>query len=119
MHPLVGEWLDSAGARIRVKGLSMWPLYLDGDVVEMEPADVSAVRVGDVVVMKLDRHLRVHRLVNRGPRGLRTAGDALRLPDPWQDASSFLGRLRPPSGWRFLLDALMIILTPLRTGFLK
>ncbi|MGE4159779.1 MAG: S24/S26 family peptidase [Planctomycetota bacterium] len=119
MHPLVGEWLDAAGGRIRVKGLSMWPLYLDGEIVDMVPADASDVRVGDVVVMKLDTHLRVHRLVNWRPDGLRTAGDALRLPDPWQDPAACVGRLRTPAGWRYALDALLRVLTPLRTGFLK
>lgn len=115
MHPLVGEWLESPGARIRVKGQSMRPLYRDGDVLEIESVTHDTLLVGDVVVMRLERHLRVHRLVGLGPKGLRTAGDALRAPDPWQDPADFLGRVRRPQGWRGGLDALMRLITPLRS----
>ena len=118
MHPLVGEWLESPGALIRLKGHSMWPLYRDGEVVEVEPAALESLHVGDVVVMKLEKHLRVHRLVGQGPRGMRTAGDALRAPDPWQEPSSCVGRVKTPAGWRCALDGMLRVLTPLRTRWL-
>ena len=68
--------------RFRALGQSMAPRIRDGDVLTVEPATLSDLRVGDVALHRTgDRQLVAHRVVGRraedGHPVLRTRGDAV------------------------------------------
>jgi signal peptidase I len=96
---IAAEVLSTGGGlRIRTRGLSMYPLIRHGDLIEVEPADASAVRLGDVILSR-DGHDRIvgHRVVKvRGKghgRTLMTKGDWTFRPDAPVEAGQVLGRI--------------------------
>lgn len=62
---------------VRYRGRSMWPLFQEGDLLEIETASVGELRPGDCLVYRRGGGGRtvVHRLVSVRPE-LRTQGDA-------------------------------------------
>lgn len=110
------EWLDEAvellgrdGRRgtIPVFGQSMRPTLLEGQLlaVEFRP---ERLRRGDVLLLRQESGLVVHRLVGRTRRGLRTRGDATILLDPPQQPGQVKGRIiavRDAFGWRDMRGA--------------
>ena len=86
------------GVRIRTRGLSMYPLIRHGDLIEVEPADASAVRMGDVILSR-DGHDRLvaHRVVKVHGKGhggtLVTKGDWTFRPDALVEPGQVLGRI--------------------------
>jgi hypothetical protein len=71
------------GVRVRVRGASMRPFVLDGDVLLLR---AGAPRVGDVVLLRQGDFGLLHRVVARDRAGrLCIAGDALPGLDGWFD----------------------------------
>jgi hypothetical protein len=61
---------------VRYRGRSMWPLFQEGDLLEIEEASTGELRRGDCLVYrKGSGGIVVHRLVSVRPE-LRTRGDA-------------------------------------------
>ncbi len=76
------------------RGLSMWPCFQEGDLLEVKPVTPESVRVGDCVILRVGdgQHL-AHRVVEVR-NGLRTRGDALaRSDDREAGAPQLLGRV--------------------------
>ena len=96
---IAAEVLSTGGGlRIRTRGLSMYPLIRHGDLIEVEPADASSVRIGDVVLSR-DGHDRMiaHRVVKVHGKGhggtLVTKGDWTFRPDDAIEPGQVLGRI--------------------------
>ena len=76
----------------------MYPLIKHGDLIEIEPADASTVRIGDVVLSR-NGHDRMiaHRVVKVHGRGygrtLVTKGDWTFRPDATIEPGQVLGRI--------------------------
>ena len=73
--------------RFRARGVSMQPFIRDGDILEVQPPGVAALRRGDVVLChprggRLVAH-RVVRIIREksGSTTIATQGDALTFPD--------------------------------------
>lgn len=67
--------------RVSVRGMSMFPLLLKGDVVLVRPVTYEALRKGDIVVYERNGIWVAHRLVRKTEGKLLTQGDANRLMD--------------------------------------
>ncbi len=62
---------------VRYSGMSMWPGFQEGDLLEVRPASISTLRCGDCIVFRdTDGCQLVHRVVTAG-RSIQTRGDAL------------------------------------------
>ncbi len=83
--------------RLRARGGSMNPAIPDNELVEVVPASVADVRVGNVVmsVHKADCYV-IHRIVwkDRRTGTVRTKGDSLDGLDPPVGNAELLGRVR-------------------------
>ena len=84
--------------RIRARGSSMYPCIRHGDAIEVEPVEVSAVTVGDVVLYRDENDRLVgHRVVKMGGEDLQgtlvTKGDWTPRADPPIYAGQVLGRV--------------------------
>lgn len=87
-----------SGLRIKAHGWSMYPFIRHGDVIEVEPVEASAVRVGDVVLCRDEGGRFVaHRVVKMGSEGppgtLVTKGDWTPRADPLVYPQQVLGRV--------------------------
>jgi hypothetical protein len=70
----------------RYRGLSMWPYFQEGDLLEVVPATIERVGLGDCVVLRAaDGTLIAHRVVGLR-HGLRTRGDARSRDDDRKEA---------------------------------
>jgi signal peptidase I len=120
-----------SAVRIRVTGRSMEPFLAGGDVLTIEPAQGSVLRVGDVVLFRRRGTAApaIHRIVSLS-HGIRTRGDALRMADEAVPADDILGRVRlveKPDGqrrdlasWRWRVAGAWIARTGnLRASFLS
>jgi signal peptidase I len=64
--------------RLRARGSSMLPFFVDGDVLVVRPVPVAEVRIGDVICYEPPAGgLCLHRVIARRERGFVTRGDAL------------------------------------------
>jgi uncharacterized repeat protein (TIGR01451 family) len=83
---------EGAEVRFRVRGMSMQPNLLDGEMVVVAPATKTELRRGEVVLSHSPDGLRVHRLVSiDSASGIVTRGDAGQENDP--EAQKLLGRV--------------------------
>ena len=94
---------SGASVRLRLWGWSMYPLIRHGDVVELAPAGIEQVQVGDIVLFRSGRRLLAHRIVRCTFEGQRTSlvprGDnALTEDGPIRDKADLLGQVR--AVWR-------------------
>ena len=96
---IAAEILSTGGGlRLRARGMSMYPFIRHGDLIEVEPADASAVRMGDVILSR-DGHDRMvaHRVVKVRDLGhggtLVTKGDWTIRPDETIEPGQVLGRI--------------------------
>lgn len=65
----------------RYEGLSMWPYFQEGDLLELAAINLSQVRIGDCVAYQsTEGRQAVHRVIGKGS-GLITRGDALAEAD--------------------------------------
>jgi hypothetical protein len=99
---LVSELLRSFGSvEIRVRGSSMLPCVLPGDVLAVQRKELDEVDRGDIVLFTRDNRLFAHRVVIRVRQGairdgaacLVTCGDAGGENDPPVFARQLLGRV--------------------------
>lgn len=69
-----------------VRGDSMRPLFLPGDRMVFVPCRVEELQRGDVILFTPSgqKERVVHRVVSKGPEGVRTQGDANPRPDTGQ-----------------------------------
>lgn len=93
------------------RGLSMWPCFQEGDLLEVKPSTPEPVRIGDCVILRVGDGQHVAHRVVEVRNGLRTRGDALaRSDDRAAGSPQLLGRVvarhrlghRSPvaGGWR-------------------
>jgi len=95
------EDLLNGGSRLRVRvtGRSMWPLVRDGDVVTIEKALPSSLRVGDLVFfVNAEGSPVLHRLIRKrcaadGRMVFQTKGDALLSKDAPVPENRVLGKV--------------------------
>lgn len=77
--------LNHLGLVYPVKGKSMLPNILEGDLVFVKPSSTSDVNIGDIVVYQRKDTLIVHRVIEKIVIGkevlLRTKGDNNPIPD--------------------------------------
>ena len=61
---LISDILNSGHrVRFRAPGYSMYPTILHQDVITIEPVDASAVKVGDIILYRVQQSLIAHRVV--------------------------------------------------------
>lgn len=97
------------GGAMRVQGASMRPTLEPGAVLQVDFAP-ARLRFGDLVIVRREGFLVVHRLVSRAGRArpgrkLRTRGDGRLELDPAFDAARVVGRVTGvlrEGGWRSL-----------------
>lgn len=95
------------GGTVRVRGQSMLPTLVEGQLLAIEFSPNRLSR-GDILVYRQDGLLMVHRLLGGarfpdGRPGLRTRGDGLPTLDPHLDPSRIVGRvtaLQAGEEWR-------------------
>lgn len=85
-------------ARIIVDGDSMHPLLRSGDALIVEPVAAGSLRVGDIVLARLDRGLTAHRVIRLDGEAGRVArvtsrGDNCAEADPPFTQERILGRV--------------------------
>jgi signal peptidase I len=84
--------------RFRARGGSMYPSIKNGDLVEVQPVQPSALRRGDLVLYHSGgNRLVVHRVMSKSIRSdaavLVTKGDSVRVPDSPVHQEEVLGRV--------------------------
>jgi signal peptidase I len=95
---LAADVIRSSGElRLSVRGSSMVPTILPGDVLIIERADVREMGDGEIVLCARGNRFVIHRLLGRaepggGPRWI-TRGDALKENDPPVGRDDVLGRV--------------------------
>ena len=67
--------------QVAVRGMSMFPLLMKGDVVLVKPVTYEALRKGDIVVFERNAIWVAHRLIRKFDGHLVTHGDGNRLKD--------------------------------------
>lgn len=87
-----GLLANGIGARFRAAGDSMDPTIRSGDVVDIEPCDVSLLRRGEIILARTPRGLTLHRIVRISSRGIEMRGDNASCADPLVAVESVLGR---------------------------
>lgn len=72
---------DQQERLIRYHGLSMWPCFQEGDLLEIAPVDWAKIRIGDCLVFWGENGQQVvHRVTGKGTN-LKTRGDAFKQDD--------------------------------------
>ena len=80
------------------RGYSMWPRFVDGSLVRVEPCTGRQVRAGDVVLFERDGRLVLHRALRVAGSRVLLKGDACVDPDGWIAHERVVGRLARRSG---------------------
>lgn len=81
----------SGRAEVRIRGRSMWPVFRDGDSVELRAARADEPLRGAIVAIDGGERVVVHRVVGESGDRLRTHGVARRSPDPETSRAAVLG----------------------------
>jgi signal peptidase I len=91
---LATQLLRSGGRiRIRALGTSMLPTIFPGDILHLESTPRNELAVGDVVLVKREKKIVIHRLVSNASRRWVTRGDAVPQDDSAVENEEFLGRV--------------------------
>lgn len=91
---LLGDLLrDGYAARFAVEGNSMRPTICPGDRLHVVAVPPETVRSGDVVVLRVEHGLLVHRIVRVDVSGITTRGDNERYAYPTVPASAVVGKV--------------------------
>lgn len=107
----LGKELIASGLSFRfaVSGRSMFPFLRDGDIIEVVPAGIEDLHVGDIIFYRSGNRLLAHRVVGfiATPEGrcARARGDAFLQEDPPIAEAALIGRVELVSrlrrdGWR-------------------
>lgn len=96
----IGEEIFEKGSKMRfmATGTSMGPFIKHGDIIEIEPVELSSIRAGDVIFYsRPGGRAVVHRVIrtSKGENGITflTKGDALRGFDNTVSSEQVLGRV--------------------------
>lgn len=89
--------------RFSVSGLSMYPFINSGDVIEVEPVEISLISPGEIIFFKnAAGHAFVHRVIRKEVNAdgvfLVTKGDAFRGVDLPVSGKQILGRVTSVEG---------------------
>ena len=85
----------SARLRFRAHGRSMLPTIRCGDILTIEKADATELRIGDIVMIRTAAgSILVHRLIKRKANTLTTCGDALYAHDESIPNDQLIGIVR-------------------------
>ena len=76
-----------------VTGNSMLPFLKNGETVEVNPAKIKDVGIGDIVLHYAHKRLFCHRVFRKGPGFFQTKADALIRPDPPASEEALLGKV--------------------------
>lgn len=83
--------------RFQAHGGSMSPFIRDGDVLEIKPAEVSEIKLGDVIFYRIESRVAAHRVIKRvsrnGKVSLVTKGDSSPTSDEPLHAEDLLGKV--------------------------
>jgi signal peptidase I len=91
---LAAEVLRSGGTiRIRAFGTSMLPTIWPGDILQIESKPWHEFEAGDVVLVKREKNILIHRLVSNDGLQWTTRGDAMPQDDPPVASADVLGRV--------------------------
>ena len=80
----------------RYRGMSMWPCFQEGDLLEIQPAALADLHAGDCIVYQLNDHETsiTHRIREIHGGSISTSGDAHLKPDEFDvNASQLVGRV--------------------------
>jgi len=82
MRSLIRQSLLAEGGCLRIKGYSMFPLFISGTTVHVVNADPFSLSMGDVVLVTDNNSFQIHRLIRPIQEGkFQTAGDFTRGAD--------------------------------------
>jgi signal peptidase I len=84
---------QSGEVQIKVSGGSMLPLMWPGDLVTVQPCELSDLKAGEIVLHGKNEKLTVHRVTRIAADYLITRGDSLPCDDPPVQASEIVGRV--------------------------
>lgn len=88
---LEGSW--EGLLRLKVKGGSMFPTLLPGDSILVKPARLEELRPGDVILLRTNNGLLLHRFRGLSADGkLLTQGDAIPTSDPPWPPEALMGK---------------------------
>ena len=75
----------------------MFPFLRDGDVIQVAPANIEALRVGDIIFYRSGERMLAHRVVGLGTttegKYARARGDAFLHEDPLVSETDLLGKV--------------------------
>lgn len=82
----------------KVRGSSMYPFIRDGDILAIQPVEISDLRIGDIVSFesgsqKIIAHRLIQKQLQKGTVFLRTRGDAVKKPDDFITEKQIVGRV--------------------------
>lgn len=77
--------------RIKITGLSMWPLVGSGAMLGIRP-DRREIKKGDIILFRLSERMIAHRVINTSPNIFTTKGDASIFFDPHVQLRDIIGR---------------------------
>ncbi len=89
--------------QVSVRGMSMFPLLMKGDVVLVKSVTYVTLRKGDIVVFERNDIWVAHRLIHKTDGKLRTQGDGNRVIDATLPFSSVKGVVVKVTKSRWLL----------------
>jgi len=84
---------SGSAVRIRAFGTSMLPTIWPGDVLLIERRALDQLKCGDLVLVKQEEGIRVHRLLSNSGAHWMTRGDAMPQDDPPLRPTEILGRV--------------------------
>jgi hypothetical protein len=111
---LAAQLLRSGSSiRLRALGTSMLPTIFPGDILQIESLPRNELAVGDVVLVKREKRIVIHRLVSNEGWQWVTRGDAVPQDDPQVPNEEFLGRVsRIDRGSRSIEPRRRVLLFP-------
>jgi signal peptidase I len=82
-------------ARFVARGDSMHPAIRDGEALHVQRCDPADLRVGEIVLARMERGLTAHRIVRVrcDTAEIVTRGDNCPIPDPPLDPGQIVGRV--------------------------
>lgn len=109
--------------RLKLDGMSMWPVLLPGDVAVVKQLDVEQWEKGIVLVFDAGQKWIAHRLMSVSPSGVIMQGDSIPRSDGQIHPHQILGvvvtvfrqnrEIQLYRGWRAMLSKSMLLFRPL------